>query len=79
VELKSSAVIYSDSQLLVNQMEGRWGIKDGLYIPYFVNCRDIIREYRLLPRLVFKWIPREQNTEADRLSKLALASVGLKQ
>ena len=74
LELRSSAIIHSDSQLLINQMDGKWKIKSGLYVPYYINCCDIIREYNLRVRLFYKWIPREENVEADRLSKQAYGS-----
>jgi len=71
---KGKANIYSDSELLVNQMKGIYrakrGTKKGLYYPYYQRARELIRQ--LGNNFHFEWIPREQNTEADELSKQAL-------
>ena len=64
------ATIYSDSQLVVNQMSGRWKIKEGLYKPFAVIAKTEINKKGY--RFMFKWIPREKNTEADKLSKEAI-------
>jgi len=68
-------VVHSDSQLLVKQMSGQWRVKTGLYKPYYLQVRDLMDRHKL--HLVFKWVPREQNEEADRLSKQALAEAGV--
>jgi len=68
--------IYSDSQLLVKQMSGEWQVHGGLYVPYYQQAWQLIRKHQVLPR--FHWIPREQNTEADALSKQALIDAGVK-
>ena len=56
-----------DSQLVVEQMAGRWRIKH----PELARLAEEARA--LLPAQVsFTWIPRAQNTDADRLANLAL-------
>lgn len=64
--------IMSDSQLLVNQMNGTWKAKSGLYLDYYKKAKNTIQIYGLHHRLTFKWIPREENQEADNLSKKVL-------
>lgn len=68
-------VVCSDSKLLVMQMIGRWKAKAGLYLPYHSAAKELIKRNRLSIR--FEWIPREENAEADMLSKQALVSAGV--
>ncbi len=62
--------VYSDSRLLVNQMNGEWKFKKGAYVEKYLEAKELART---LPKLKFKWIPREQNSEADELSRVAYA------
>lgn len=71
----TEAAVYSDSQLLINQMTGEWRVRGGLYVSRYSKAVNLIRENKL--RLTFCWIPREQNEEADKLSKDALAAAGV--
>lgn len=61
-------LILSDSMLVVSQMNGWWRIKSGLYKEYALTCQGLIKNY--FKNIRFQWIPREQNEEADKLSKL---------
>ena len=55
-----------DSKLVVEQMSGRWAIKNA-------GLREIALELRNLGGSVrYTWVPREQNTFADRLANEAL-------
>jgi ribonuclease HI len=65
---KGSLQIHGDSPLVINQLNGRWKChKEELR-----RCRDECLE--LLARLVWQalWVPREENAEADALSRAAL-------
>ena len=74
---KEEATIYSDSKLVVNQMNGLWEAKQGLYIPYYETAFNMLCS--LAPHNIsFRWIPREENYEADNLSKQALLAIGIK-
>ncbi len=71
-KLSEDVTIYSDSQLVVNQMSGKWKVNGGLYHRAFIQCRA--EQAKTSLRLehnpfTYCWIPREQNTEADELSK----------
>ncbi|MFP5252743.1 MAG: histidine phosphatase family protein [Actinomycetes bacterium] len=56
-----------DSKLVVEQMAGRWKIKHPDMVPLALAAR------RLAPSgTTYTWIPREQNTHADRLLNEAL-------
>lgn len=61
-------VVRSDSQLLVNQMNGHWQVNEGLYVPYYVCAERLSQGFK---RIRYEWIPRELNTEADSLSRSA--------
>jgi probable phosphoglycerate mutase len=57
-----------DSKLVVEQMSGRWQIKHA-------DMRDLAKQCRAAhnPSLVtYKWIPRDENSHADRLANKAL-------
>ena len=61
-----------DSKLVVEQMSGRWQIKHA-------DMRALAKEARSLhsPDLVnYTWIPREENSHADRLANRALDEQG---
>lgn len=60
--------IRSDSRLLVNQMNGLWKGRKGLYYDYYLKAKELRDSFR---GIEFKWIPRERNREADRLSRQA--------
>ena len=73
--------IKSDSQLLVMQMSGKWRAKQGLYLPYYRRAMSyLINHTQLAGRKLyqFRWIPREENWEADRLSRDTLLAHGVK-
>ena len=69
-------VVRSDSKMLVNQMSGLWKVSkkaynnpdEGSYADKFLEARELARKFA---RLRFEWIPREQNSEADELSRVA--------
>ena len=63
-------VVKSDSKLLVNQMRGEWKSKKGAYL---VKCREAGELAKRFKSLKFVWIPREENAEADGLSRIAYA------
>lgn len=64
-------LIQGDSRMVVNQLAGRWGAsRCKLYFPYFQRGRKVAMELRQRGvKLTFVWIPREQNTQADSLSR----------
>ena len=57
--------IRGDSQLVVNQVGGSWKVKAANLRPLHAAIR------KLLPRFAsirFKWVPREENSEADEIA-----------
>lgn len=67
--------VYGDSNLVIQQMNGRWRIKQGYYVPVALSARNLIHKF---PRLRLEWIPREENSLADELSKAELIRAGIK-
>jgi ribonuclease HI len=62
--------IHGDSNLVVNQLNGKWRIKKGLYLTIAMETRELLAYLRGLGwQINFCWIPREQNEECDALSK----------
>jgi ribonuclease HI len=69
-------VVHSDSMMLVMQMIGQWKARAGLYLPYHNTAKQLIHDHHF--SICFRWIPREENTEADALAKKALIDAGVK-
>jgi ribonuclease H / adenosylcobalamin/alpha-ribazole phosphatase len=58
-----------DSKLVVEQMSGRWKIKD----PNLRSLADSAEDQaHRLGRVSYAWVPRERNTRADRLANQAM-------
>lgn len=65
--------IFGDSQLVINQLNCAWGIKGGRYVEDANLALQLLRELRKNNIVTLKWIPREQNAIADKLSKEGVA------
>jgi ribonuclease HI len=62
--------IHGDSNLVINQLNGRWRIRKGLYLAIAIETKELLAYLRGLEwQINFCWIPREQNKECDALSK----------
>lgn len=55
----------SDSQLLVNQLTGRYRVRTAHLVPLHRRALELARGFR---RVRFEHVPRERNVEADRLA-----------
>src|ERR1700746_2564957 len=64
------ATVYGDSQLVINQLNGKWNVKDGLYLPYYKMAAKLLEQVKL--RVTLEWIPGEKNKLLDALSKYTL-------
>ncbi len=58
-----------DSKLVVEQMSGRWKIKHASMIPLAEQARALVAGF---DRVSFTWIPRAENSHADRLANEAM-------
>ena len=66
-----------DSKLVIEQMFGNWRIKSGAYVPYARQCISLIEKIGRY-KVSGIWIPREQNSKADELSKREMKRSGVK-
>jgi len=57
-----------DSKLVIEQLTGRWKIKNE----YLRQLANDIKYHSKGIEIIYKWIPREQNTVADMLSNKAM-------
>ncbi|XP_070013500.1 uncharacterized protein [Nicotiana sylvestris] len=64
-------VIKSDSQLVVNQMQGTYTTREARMQQYLEKARDLVRQFQTWKDMQ---IPREENAEADALANLAYAA-----
>ena len=60
--------IYSDSQLVVRQIEDTYEAKSGRMILYLQKVRELLKNFVLVQ---VKHVPRAENSRADVLAKLA--------
>ena len=61
--------IYTDSMLVANQMNGLWKVKHPEIIPLNNQAKTLFKNFK---DISIQHIPREQNSEADRLANLAI-------
>lgn len=62
-------MVYGDSQLVIKQVNGEWLINAKGLVPM---CKTVQRLMDQIPKVTLSWIPREDNIEADALSKKAI-------
>lgn len=67
--LETEIEIRSDSELVVSHLKGEYKIKDEELKLLFVEIWNLKQDFR---SVTFTLIPREENTEADRLVNRAL-------
>jgi len=68
LDASATVEVAMDSKLVVEQMSGRWQIKHADMRDLAKQCRDAHT-----PTLVtYSWIPRDENSHADRLANKAL-------
>lgn len=75
-DLGADAVdVRMDSKLVVEQMSGRWQIKNDTLKPLAATAHELAKGF---DEVTFTWIPRAQNAHADRLANEAMdAQAGL--
>ena len=62
--------VYSDSQLVVRQIEDTYEAKSGRMILYLQKVRDLLKKFM---QVQVRHVPRVENSRADALAKLATA------
>lgn len=73
-EIPGTLLIRGDSNLVIQQLSGRWKIRGGLYVPFYREAKVLVEQQREFRKgnVKFKWVPREQNSDCDYLSKSEL-------
>lgn len=61
--------LFSDSQLLVYQLQKKYKVKSKTIKALFEDCEKLLKQ---IPLATFKYIPREKNKKADSLANQAL-------
>ncbi len=61
-----SVEVRGDSKLVINQMAGNWKFRQGLYEEKYREAKNLASYFT---KLTFKWVPREDNEEADALTR----------
>jgi probable phosphoglycerate mutase len=65
----SSVLVRMDSKLVVEQMSGRWKIKHAGLQPLAQEAAQLVRA---IGDVTFEWVPRKDNSHADRLANEAM-------
>ncbi len=61
-------VVRGDSQLVIRQLQGAYAVRSARLAPLHRRVRELLSRF---PRARFEWVPREENAEADSLSRAA--------
>ncbi len=64
--------LFLDSKLIVEQLHGRWRVKDAKLAPLHAEAKQLLGNLRLWSAT---HVPRAQNATADRLANEALDRV----
>ncbi|MDY6996210.1 MAG: bifunctional RNase H/acid phosphatase [Actinomycetota bacterium] len=61
--------VFMDSKLVVEQMSGRWRVKHPDLAPLYRQAAELARSF---DHVSYTWIPRADNSDADRLANEAM-------
>lgn len=75
---QGSLKVRGDSNLVINQLSGRWKVKRGLYVERYREALALLQKAKETFAVEFEWIPREQNSVCDYHSKKVLRDRGVK-
>ena len=68
-----AATIYSDSELLVRQLNGEYRVKNERLLPFYLQVKFFLRSFK---EVKFCHLSREENKLADRLANRAISEKG---
>lgn len=69
-------MIFGDPKLVIQQITGRWRVRGGLYVPSYRKLRALVDQTDGL-EIDWRWIPRDENSEADELAHDELRRRGI--
>jgi ribonuclease HI len=61
--------IFGDSQLVINQVKGKYKCGSILLAPYLVSTQQLLQEFQ---EYTLHHIPEEENHEANKMAQVAL-------
>jgi probable phosphoglycerate mutase len=70
----TEVAVLMDSKLVVEQMSGRWRVKHPDLVQLNATARGLAAQFE---RISYRWIPRAQNSHADRLANEAMDAAGM--
>ena len=65
----TEVVIRGDSKLVIEQLNGNWARRSDRLQPLLARCKELLGQITNNWRA--EWVPREQNAEADALTRRA--------
>jgi len=65
---EEEVTVRSDSRLLIHQLNGLYAVRAERIKPLYERAVSLARRFR---RIRFEWVPREESSEADELSRRA--------
>jgi ribonuclease HI len=60
--------VKSDSQLVVRQLAGEYRVRTKKLVPLYLDVVELLKKFS---DIKIEWVPREKNSEADRLTNIA--------
>lgn len=66
-EIDGKIVIKGDSELVIKQMNGQYRVSSATSKKYVPEIKKLLQE----KNVSLVWVPREENEEADKLSRVA--------
>jgi len=65
---KDEVTVRGDSQLTIRQLNGVYAVRSMRILPLYKKARELVSKFE---DIWFEWVPREENEEADSLSRKA--------
>jgi ribonuclease HI len=69
-EMEGKILIKGDSELVIKQMNGQYKVSSATSKKYVPEIKKLLQG----KDVSFTWVPREENEEADRLSRMGYES-----
>ena len=67
--------VMGDSNLVIQQQFGKWKIKKGIYVQHALEAKNLMKKFK---HISGEWIPRDENSVCDDLSKSILYDRGIR-
>lgn len=64
-----SVEIKGDSKIIINAIVNKYHEPKGLFAEYVLDAKNLFFQIKNICKIYIKWIPREENTLADELSR----------